>query len=198
LYTTRSNLILGFHGCERSEQLKLISDPSYIRASNESFDWLGHGMYLWENNPSRGLLWAEQKKKAGRLKEPSVIGAVIDLGRCLDLLDSSKIELLKQCYTLFKTESENLDNPIPTNVDHPKSGSHDRDLRYLDCAVIEYTHSFLKRENQYPFDSVRAAFIEGDPIYPGAGFNDKTHIQLCIINPDCIKGFFLPRRKYKK
>jgi hypothetical protein len=157
VYSTRSNLILGFHGCEKSEQQKLICDPSYIRASNESFDWLGHGMYFWENNPSRGLLWAEQKKMAGRIKEPSVIGAVIDLGRCLDLLD----------------------------------------LRYLDCAVIEYTHSFLNREKQDPFDSVRAAFIEGDPIYPGAGFNDKTHIQLCIINPNCIKGFFLPRPKRK-
>jgi hypothetical protein len=195
VYSTRSNLILGFHGCEKSEQQKLISDPSYIRASNESFDWLGHGMYFWENNPKRALFWAEQKKKAGRLKEPSIIGAVIDLGRCLDLLDSSKIELLKQCYYLFKTDSERLDKPIPTNIDHPKSGSHDKDLRYLDCAVIEYTHSFLKSKNEPPFDSVRAAFIEGDPIYPGAGFNDKTHIQICIVNPNCIKGFFLPRAR---
>lgn len=197
MYSTRSNLILGFHGCEKSEQQKLICDPSYIRASNESFDWLGHGMYFWENNPSRGLLWAEQKKMAGRIKEPSVIGAVIDLGRCLDLLDSSNIELLKLCYNLFKADSEKLDNPIPINVNHPRSESHDRDLRYLDCAVIEYTHSFLNREKQDPFDSVRAAFIEGDPIYPGAGFNDKTHIQICIINPNCIKGFFLPRPKRK-
>lgn len=62
-------------------------------------------------------------------------------------------------------------------------------------AVIEYTHSFLKTKSQKPYDSVRAAFIEEVPIYPGVGFNDKTHIQLCIINPDCIKGFFLPRSK---
>ena len=134
MYSTRSNLILGFHGCEKSEQEKLLSDSSYIRASNESFDWLGHGMYFWENNPRRGLLWAEQKMNVGTLKKP---------------------------------------------------------------AVIEYTHSFLKTRNEIPFDSVRAAFIEGDPIYPGAGFNDKTHIQLCIINPNCIKGFFLPRTKHR-
>jgi hypothetical protein len=47
--------------------------------------------------------------------------------------------------------------------------------------------------SQPAFDSVRAAFIEGDKIYPGAGFNEKTHIQICIINPNCIKGFFKPR-----
>jgi hypothetical protein len=197
VYSTRSNLILGFHGCEKSEQTKLISNPSYIKSSNESFDWLGHGMYFWENNPRRGLLWAELKMKAGKLKDPSVIGAVIELGKCLDLLDSRNIELLRHCYSLFKAESEELDKPIPTNVNHPSSIGRDKDLRYLDCAVIEYTHSFLKTKNELPFDSVRAAFIEGEPIYPGAGFNDKTHIQICIINPNCIKGFFLPRLKQK-
>jgi len=195
--SSRSNLILGFHGCEKSEQLKLISNPSYIKSSNESFDWLGHGMYFWENNPRRGLLWAELKMRAGKLIEPSVIGAVIDLGKCLDLLYSGNIEILKHCYNLFRSESEELDKPIPTNVNHPSSSGRDKELRYLDCAVIEYTHSFLKTKNELPFDSVRAAFIEGEPIYPGAGFNDKTHIQICIINPDCIKGFFLPRLKQK-
>lgn len=197
MYSTRSNLILGFHGCEKLEQQKLISDPSYIKSSNESFDWLGHGMYFWENNPQRAILWAEEKEKAGTLKEPAIVGAVIDLGRCLDLLDSSNIFLLKTCYKLFKLESDKLDKPIPKNIDRPMTGGHDRVLRYLDCAVIEYTHSFLKTKGESSYDSVRAAFIEGKPIYRGAGFNEKTHIQLCIINPICIKGFFLPRAKSK-
>ena len=26
-----------------------------------------------------------------------------------------------------------------------------------------------------------------------AGFVEKTHTQLCIINPNCIKGYFAPR-----
>lgn len=195
MYSTRSNLILGFHGCEKFEQQKLISDPTYIRSSNESFDWLGHGMYFWENNPQRAFLWAEQKQKSGTLKDPSIIGAIIDLGRCFDLLDSSNITLLKTCYKLFRLESEKLEKPIPANTDHPRESGHDKVLRYLDCAVIEFTHSFLKHKAEIPFDSVRAAFIEGQPIYPGAGFYDKSHIQLCIINPNCIKGFFIPRSK---
>ena len=96
-------------------------------------------------------------------------------------------------YELFNSESESLDNPIPVNKSHPKDKGADRVLRYLDCAVIEFTHSFLKSNGEQQFDSVRAAFIEGSPIYPGASFHEKTHIQICIINPDCIKGFFLPR-----
>lgn len=155
MYSTRSNLILGFHGCEKSEQQKLISDPAYIRSSNESFDWLEHGMYFWENNPKRALLWAEQKRKSGTLINPAIIGAVIDLGRCFDLLDSSNITLLKNCYKLFKIESEKLDKPIPANMDHPKVSGHDKVLRYLDCAVIEFAHSFLKYKDELSFDSVR-------------------------------------------
>lgn len=76
-----------------------------------------------------------------------------------------------------------------------KEKSKDKVLRYLDCAVIEYTHKFLEEKDQNSFDSVRATFIEGDPIYPSAGFYDKTHIQICIINPNCIKGVFLPRKR---
>jgi hypothetical protein len=198
VYSTRSNLILGFHGCEKSEQERLISDPSYIRSSNESFDWLGHGMYFWENNPERAMLWANQKKIAGTLTEPAVVGAVIDLKRCFDLLDTSNIKLLKNSYHLFVKESEKLEKPIPGNINHPKDKGDDRVLRYLDCAVIEFTHSFLRMEGEQAFDSVRAAFFEGDPIYPEAGFREKTHIQLCIINPDCIKGFFVPRKKARR
>jgi len=45
-----------------------------------------------------------------------------------------------------------------------------------------------------PVDSVRGVFVEGEEVYPGAGFREKTHVQLCIRNLDCIKGVFrVPR-----
>ena len=81
---------------------------------------------------------------------------------------------------------------MPENADHPKDKG-DKVLRFLDCAVIEYMHGIIKSKKSPQFDSVRAAFIEGEKIYPNAGFHDKTHIQICIINPNCIKGIFLPR-----
>ena len=120
---------------------------------------------------------------------------MIDLGYCFDLLDSSNIGILKDCFNLFLQESDYIDNPIPKNKKHPKEKGNDKTLRFLDCAVIEYTSQFFKSRKEKPFDSVRAAFIEGEPIYDGAGFNEKTHIQICIINPNCIKGFFLPRMR---
>jgi hypothetical protein len=38
-------------------------------------------------------------------------------------------------------------------------------------------------------------FTEGGPAFDGSGLSAKSHVQICIRNPNCIKGFFLPRRE---
>lgn len=45
------------------------------------------------------------------------------------------------------------------------------------------------------FDSARGVFTEGGPAFPGAGIQEKNHIQICIRNSNAIKGFFLPRKE---
>lgn len=196
MYSSKSNLLIGVHSCEEEDQQRLINDISYFKRSQEAYDWLGHGMYFWEGNEKRAMQWAQVKKKSGTLKEPAVVGAVCDLGKCFDLLDSTNIATLKEYYNLFVQDAQKVDYDIPQNIDHPKDKG-DRVLRYLDCAVIEYMHSFMETNDEPLFDSIRAAFIEGKPIYPTAGFHEKTHIQICIINPNCIKGVFLPRKLNK-
>ena len=41
-----------------------------------------------------------------------------------------------------------------------------------------------------PYATVRALFPEGSALYPGAGFRDKTHIQVCVREPEQILGVF--------
>ena len=65
-------------------------------------------------------------------------------------------------------------------------------LRELDCAVIERIHQYNRENNVRAYDSVRGVFIEGNPVYEDSGIMEKTHTQLCIINPNCIKGYFMP------
>lgn len=157
-----------------------------MKPSENTYDWLGSGLYFWENNYQRALDWAaEQKEKFGKFKEPAVLGAIICLGNCCDFLDSENLELLKAAYDFLITEQLN----IPKN----KRGF----IRELDCAVIETLHE-LQEIKDIPFDSVRSLFTEGKPCYPGAGFSDKNHIQICIRNPNCIKGYFIPRNLNNK
>lgn len=97
---------------------------------------------------------------------------------------------------------------IPKNRNHAKDGHHDLIFRELDCAVIEYMHQKIEEEVQKDistkafsdlkiFDTVRGIFTEGGPVYEGAGIHAKNHIQVCIRNLNCIKGFFIPRNRTK-
>ena len=61
------------------------------------------------------------------------------------------------------------------------------------CKVIEHLHLSRKLNNEIPFDTVRGAFWEGEPLYYSSGFCKQNHIQICVRNPNCIKGFFEPR-----
>jgi hypothetical protein len=60
----------------------------------------------------------------------------------------------------------------------------------LDCAVINALHDLMKSSGEDPFDTVRAAFIEGPPAFPGGTFRKKNHIQICVRNRSSIKGYF--------
>lgn len=55
-------------------------------------------------------------------------------------------------------------------------------------------HQSRKEADEPAFDSVRGVFMEGQPAYPGAAIQNLNHIQICVLNPDCIKGYFWPRK----
>jgi len=61
----------------------VLFNGKHITDSVNDYDWLGHGQYFWEYNYDRALSWAKEKE----YMDPSVIGATIDLGRCLNLTD---------------------------------------------------------------------------------------------------------------
>jgi hypothetical protein len=194
MYSRISNLVLGFHGCDRTVGLKILHSNGtlHLEKSCNDYDWLGNGIYFWENNPGRALKFARDAMinkclTRGEITEPFVIGAVIDLGHCLNLLDSLFLMELKKTYELMKISGYEL----PVNEYRDDSGYFLK--RNLDCAVIETLHSLKKRKVERPFDSVRGVFVEGNELYPSAGFREKNHIQICIRNPNCIKGYFHPQ-----
>lgn len=303
LYSRRSNLVLGFHGCDQTTVDKVMRG-GMLYPSKHDFDWLGHGIYFWQNNPKRALEYALESmgRKGSKIIMPAVLGAVIDLGNCLDLIDSDNLRFLKDSYDVLQQIETKYGVALPKNEAVNKS--EDKLLRKLDCAVIEMGHALnkatlleltkiiddskclasnlilmlslendlekksfetrifrlcidlLKSLNSFmnsiiakrnsldkrvykdilmslqqaikaldiinedrvlikeenidslktvayklesmaclftEYDSVRGVFWEGKELYPGAGFADKNHIQLCVRNPNCIKGFFLPR-----
>lgn len=183
MHRLSTSFILGYHGCDR-EVAERILDGRPFRQSQNDYDWLGPGVYFWEANPQRGLDFAIQASapKKATIKNPAVIGAVIDLGLCLDMTTLGAVEMVKAAYGSLKETFNAAGKELPTN------GS-DLLLRRLDCAVVRRLHSILERENT-SLDTVRGVFIEGSPIYANSGFNEKTHTQIAVRNLACIKGVF--------
>lgn len=194
LYSTRPSLVLGFHGCDQSVVNKVITGKEELLASNNDYDWLGPGIYFWENNEERAKEWAEQlaKRKGSSIKHPTVIGAIIDLGLCFDLTDNHYLSELKEGYQTLVEVCKSTGEPLPQNK--TIGNSNDLLLRKLDCAVIQMVHRLHKQVDSEPYDSVRGVFWEGKELYPNAGFREKNHIQICVCNPNCIKGYFLPKK----
>lgn len=194
LYSRRSNLIIGFHGCDKSIAYKVLSGEENLIASTNDYDWLGNGIYFWENNETRAFQYAQDlmKRKGTSVKEPAIIGAVIDLGYCMDLTDSLYLDELKEAYNMLSESCKIMEIPLPENSDI--GNSTDKLMRRLDCAVIQTAHQINKDADEREYDSVKGVFWEGAPLYSDAGFTEKNHIQICVRNPNCIKGIFLPRK----
>jgi len=191
--TRASAFVLGYHGCTRAVGEKVLAGKEHLKASDNDYDWLGSGIYFWENSAQRALDWAEfamanSKFTNAPISDPFVVGAIINLGNCLDLLEAESIRTVERGYKEFEESCADLKIPLPQNK---KMGSEMR-IRALDCAVINFVHLMREQEHQPAFDTVRAAFVEGPPLYEDAGFHLKTHVQICVRKPSQIIGYFRP------
>ncbi|MGZ8218949.1 hypothetical protein [Methylomagnum sp.] len=195
MYSTKPCIVLGFHACDEEVGRTVVNRRDDLRISDKEYNWLGDGVYFWENNYERAKQYAEldSRRANSKIIKPFVIGAIIDLGYCLDLLDQQYLDFVAFAYARLSESREKLGKELPINKPF---GLKDIDFknRELDCAVIRYAHELAHADGSR-FDSVRAAFWEGDELYPRAGFKTHNHIQIAVINPNCIKGVFLPREK---
>jgi hypothetical protein len=113
-------------------------------------------------------------------EDPVVIRASIYLEGCMDLLDIVWFEDLKTIYSAFAEQYRFRGVPIPLqNPSIPKA-------HRLDCAFFKYTTQLLLgQDNQV--ECIRAAFAEGNSIFPNSAIFDLAHVQIAVLNPALIK-----------
>lgn len=188
-YESQSSFILGFHGCDESTGMRILCNPQeHLSPSEKTYDWLGSGIYFWEGSVARAWDWAKAYHAAGKIKTPFVLGAVIDLKCCLDLFDYGATAEIQEAHSSLKKVMRKAGEPMPKN----KGGGGDKPARFLDRAVMQTLHSMREGKNRAEYDTVRGAFLEGRAAYSGGGFRTHTHIQICVRNENCIKGYFKP------
>jgi len=107
-----------------------------------------------------------------------VVGAIIQLGRCLDLLDTDHTRRLAEFAAVYQEHVGDL----------PVNRVKRRDL---DCFLVNNFCAEMKREGS-GFDTVRGLFQEGDPIVAGSEILQENHIQIVVRRPEAIIGLFRP------
>ena len=183
-----NRIIVGYHGCDLEVATKILVEGAPFKQSTNEFDWLGKGTYFWEYGVDRAYRFAQDQVKRGKVKTPAVIGAMIQLGECFDLLDTKFTTELSEFYGIWKAQETATGRALPVN----DGKTPDKKLRRLDCAVINH-FLMLAAKNAVTYDSVRGCFTEGELVYEGSGLYRQSHIQIAVRNPACIIGTFKPR-----
>jgi hypothetical protein len=173
--------VIGYHGCDAEVAAKLLAGEPFAASTND-YDWLGSGIYFWEYGPDRALAFAEEQVKRGRIKTPAVVGALLQLGECFDLLDTRYTNDLRDAWPPFISSLDAAGHPPPKNG--AQLWAH-----FADCGLINW----YLRELDLEHDSVRGVFIEGPVVFEGSAIHLKSHIQICVRTPGCVIGVFQPR-----
>lgn len=171
--------VVGFHGTTRKTAERIVREGKF-RPSQNDYDWLGHGIYFWEYGPQQAYKWARERHSSKT--DIAVLGSMIRLGNCFDLLDPDNVKpLLKAKESLVQTLGR-----VPVN-----RNSH----KYLDCAVFQYFYQ-ITEDNDERVDTARAVYVPTEAkkrLWERSWLYRETHVQLCVRNPANILGTWIVR-----
>jgi hypothetical protein len=162
--------VLGFHGTSKDHAASILANG--FRISANQYDWLGDGVYFFQDAPQRAWEWA--RKFHGN--EAAVVGVRLRLIDCMDLLDIQWFSVLSEAYDGFLTQMKGAGLSLPRQT----SGAH-----RLDREVINYAIAILGKEGHI-IRAVRAAFGEGAPAFPNSALLERSHVQIAIRDMSVI------------
>jgi hypothetical protein len=185
--------VVGYHGCDQEILESVLLGRGKLEASRNNYDWLGSGIYFWEYGVERALQWAVEisRRGAGRIRNPAVLGGLIHLGFCFDLLDVRFTEWLREMFPLFTKTITEHGGVLPRNEGLP-GNPEELALRKLDCAFLNWAVPFLEAQTGQTFHTVRGVFQEGEPAYEGSSIMRKSHIQIAVRDRNALLGYFGP------
>lgn len=187
--------VIGYHGCDKEVAERVLSGNGELEYSSNKHDWLGKGIYFWEYGRTRAYEWAKWRSSIGgpgvKIKTPAVVGAVISLGNCFDLLDTKNTKMLGEMFKLYQDVCQKTGCELPQNL---RSGPNDPDhkKRLLDCAVVNFAIEATEVLEKVKYHSVRCVFTEGMQAFEGSFIMQKSHIQIAIRDRSAILGVFRP------
>lgn len=157
--------VYGYHGTSLTSAEQIISNG--FKLSNNDYDWLGTGIYFFQDAPYRAWEWSKQQHS----HQPAVIRSIIRLENCIDLLDITWSSIIAEAYGAYIEQCERIKQPLPRQ----SKGAH-----RLDCAIINYAVGYFEQISGQSVQSVRGVFLEGTPIFPNSYLFNRSHVQIAI------------------
>ena len=146
-----------------------------FHVSRNVYDWLGDGIYFFQDAPNRAREWAAQRHGADGV----VIRSVIRLDDCLDLLDIQWNDLLNDAYTDVVEAAQRTGTSLPRQT----AGAH-----RLDRVVLNLAVRLLGARRRMPVRSVRGVFGEGVPVFPNSAILSRAHVQIAVRDVSMIES----------
>ena len=103
-------LVYGYHGTNQENAAKILADG--FSSSRNLYDWLGDGVYFFQDAPQRAQEWAIDNYPA----TPAVIGAEILLSDCIDLLDTVWPSVMSEMYDSYLNHLKRSGNDRPNQI----------------------------------------------------------------------------------
>lgn len=154
---------VGYHGTSKESAKYIVKEKTFPVSMDEE-EWLGKGVYFFENDKLQAIDWCT---KARKYSEWAVIRSNLEVCTVVDLID-------KGTYNRFKEIAIKMEKRYKTKKDKSPR-------KLINSVVLEAMYKIEK------YDMVRAAF----PV-PSEKPADRTNIcamqiQLCVRNRNCIK-----------
>jgi hypothetical protein len=166
------NLVKAYHAGELKEIDDFIKKGFGIRHSSKQGNWLGEGMYFWENDPERAEEWQTRRNKG------AILECEIDTRSLLNLVVRSEhtIEFYDRARQLAEdlTKTSNLRN-------------------HRDVQKFDLDNQIFRQSQQYfqvdkDLCGVRMAFFLGESITPNGNIYENQHIQICLWDVTAIEN----------
>lgn len=167
--------VYGYHGTSRQAASTILCNG--FRPSDNDYDWLGTGVYFFQDAPERAMQWATEQHP----NNPAVIRSVIRLENCIDLLDINWFPIIREAYSLFVDEYRKINQPLPSQ--NPERSKAHR----LDCAYFNYVVQEILEPQGQRIGAIRAIFLEGERVFPTSAIFDLAHVQIAVRDLSLIE-----------
>ncbi len=169
-YLDYHRTVIGYHGTSAKIADALVNGEPF-KESASPYDWLGTGVYFWEYAPKQALWWAEKRNK---VTTPAVVGAMIRLGNCFDLLDAKNVVALQ------KSGAAMIESMKRARVEIPKN---EHSFKHLDCSAFNFFYQQNEDDGEPRIDTARGAYVPTETnkrIWSDSWICKDTHIQICV------------------